>query len=84
MTESQHLHKRCKLFMAEVSSEFFQVFKSRKAFRAGIIISALLSSGAYAENAHLATIDGGFRTTHGLSYTITTPLKEGVVIAKAD
>jgi hypothetical protein len=49
-----------------------QLFKNRGAFRAGILISALLSPAAHAENAHLVTIDGGFRTTLGLSYTITS------------
>jgi hypothetical protein len=50
----------------------FQVFKIPQALRAGFLISALLPPGAYAENAHLVTIDGGFRTTQGLSYTITS------------
>jgi hypothetical protein len=50
----------------------FRLFKSRGAFHAGILVSALLSPGAHAENAHLVAIDGGFRTTHGLSYTLTS------------
>ena len=49
-----------------------QLFKNRGAFRAGILISALLSPGAHAENAHLLAIDSGFRTAHGLSYTLTS------------
>jgi hypothetical protein len=43
-----------------------------KRLREIIIISALLGPAAHAENAHLVTIDGGFRTTHGLSYALTS------------
>ena len=50
----------------------FQLFRSREALRTCIFISALLSPGAHAETAHLVAIEGGFATTHGLSYTITS------------
>jgi len=50
----------------------FQHFKNSGAYFAVILISALLSPAVHAENAHLKTIDGGFRTTHGLSYTLTS------------
>jgi len=43
-----------------------------RAFRAAILASALLSPAAWAETAHLVTMDGGFKTTHGLAYTITS------------
>ena len=33
---------------------------------------ALLSPAAFAEHTHLEAIDGGFKTTHGLKYTITS------------
>jgi hypothetical protein len=48
------------------------MFRNCRVFRAGILSSALLSPAALAETAHLATVDGGFKTTHGLSYTITS------------
>ena len=41
-------------------------------FRAGILASALLPTTTLAETAHLVAMDGGFKTTHGLSYTITS------------
>ena len=50
----------------------FQQLKRRNAFGAGILISAFLSPGVQADNAHLVAIDSGFRTTHGLSYTMTS------------
>jgi hypothetical protein len=50
---------------------FFQELKHRE-FRACILITVLLSTGVHAENAHLVAIDGGFRTTHGLSYTMAS------------
>jgi hypothetical protein len=50
----------------------FQKITSHKAISAGFIISTLLSSGAFAQNTHLVTIDDGFRTTHGLEYTFTS------------
>jgi hypothetical protein len=49
----------------------FQLLNSRTASLAGVLISALLSPLAHAEHAHLVAIEGGFMTTHGLSYTIT-------------
>jgi hypothetical protein len=46
--------------------------RRRKAFCVIILITVLLVPGAYAENAHLVAVEGGFRTTHGLSYTLTS------------
>jgi hypothetical protein len=56
-----------------------QLFKNHGAFRAGILMSALLSPAAHAENAHLVTLDGGSRTAHGLAYTITSDQLVAVV-----
>ncbi|MFZ8977512.1 MAG: hypothetical protein ACO2Y9_10460 [Pseudohongiellaceae bacterium] len=36
------------------------------------LIALSLSFNVYADTAHLISVDGGFRTTHGLSYTITS------------
>lgn len=40
--------------------------------QAAMLIAALLSTTALAETTHLVTTDGGFKTTHGLTYTITS------------
>ena len=53
-------------------SKFLEEVRSPKALLTGVIVSALLSPAAFAQNAHLATIDSGFETTHGLAYTITS------------
>ena len=60
----------------------FQLLTRCRAFSAAILASALLSTAAQAETdqaetdqaetAHLVTMDGGFKTTHGLAYTITS------------
>lgn len=50
----------------------FQMFRNCLAFTAGILASALLSPTALAGTTHLVTTDGGFKTTHGLAYTITS------------
>jgi hypothetical protein len=49
-----------------------QLRNSQMTLRTVILIAILLSPCAYAETAHLVAIDGGFRTTHGLSYTISS------------
>lgn len=49
-----------------------QLFNSSRALCAGIIVSTLLCPAAVAETTHLVTTAGGFKTTHGLSYTITS------------
>ena len=49
-----------------------QLFNSSRALRAAIIVSTLLCPAAVAETAHMVTTEGGFKTTHGLSYTITS------------
>jgi hypothetical protein len=48
------------------------MFRNCRVFRAGILASALLPTTTLAETAHLVAMDGGFKTTHGLSYTITS------------
>jgi hypothetical protein len=50
----------------------FQTSRNGLALTAGILTSALLSATALAETTHLVTTDGGFKTTHGLAYTITS------------
>ena len=49
-----------------------RLFKNCFVLFAASLVLTLLSTAAYAETTHLATTDGGFKTTHGLTYTITS------------
>ena len=50
----------------------FRAFNALAALRAVALIAAALTPSAQAETAHLEAIEGGFKTAHGLSYTITS------------